>query len=104
MKGEKFFIQVKLWIEFIYNVGKKEGREKKKAQTAGKLKRKKDKKSNYTRNLLTGFRGTINNNNNSSTTEQKVVESGLLQSLFGVLLLSYRSDVTRIMFIVMLMW
>lgn len=33
MKGEKFFIQVKLWIEFIYNiynVGKKEGREKKK--------------------------------------------------------------------------
>lgn len=77
--------------------------EKKKiAQTAGKLKRKKDKKSNYTRNLLTGFRDTINNN--SSTTEQKVVESGLLQSLFGVLLLSYRSDVTRIMFIVMLMW
>ena len=55
-------------------------KEKKIAQTAGKLKRKKDKKSNYTRNLLTGFRDTINNN--SSTTEQKVVESGLLQSLF----------------------
>ena len=48
--------------------------EKKKiAQTAGKLKRKKDKKSNYTRNLLTGFRGTINNNR--STKEQKRVES-----------------------------
>lgn len=41
MKGEKIFIQLKLWIEFIYNVGKKEGREKKIAQTAGKLKRKK---------------------------------------------------------------
>lgn len=41
MKGEKFFIQLKLWNEFIYNVGKKEGREKKIAQTAGKLKRKK---------------------------------------------------------------
>ena len=76
--------------------------EKKNSSDCGKTKTKKDKKSNYTRNLLTGFRDTINNN--SSTTEQKVVESGLLQSLFGVLLLSYRSDVTRIMFIVMLMW
>ena len=78
-----------------------ERRKEEKKNRLGKTKTKKDKKSNYTRNLLTGFRDTINNN--SSTTEQKVVESGLLQSLFGVLL-SYRSDVTRIMFIVMLMW
>ena len=54
--------------------------EKKNSSDCGKTKTKKDKKSNYTRNLLTGFRDTINNN--SSTTEQKVVESGLLQSLF----------------------
>lgn len=87
MKGEKFFIQVKLWIDFIYNVGKKEGREKKIAQTAGKLKRKKDKKSNYTRNLLTGFRDTINNN--SSTTEQNRVESVYLTVYYKVYLEFY---------------
>lgn len=57
--------------------------EKKKiAQTAGKLKRKKDKKSNYTRNLLTGFRDTINNN--SSTTEQNRVESVYLTVYYKV--------------------
>lgn len=41
MKGEKFFIQLKLWNEFIYNVGKKEGREKKNSSDCGKTKTKK---------------------------------------------------------------